>query len=319
LQLFQHNSITSSAVSQEVNKTTPVISWNNPADITYGTALSATQLNATSGGVAGTFSYTPAAGTVLNAGNSQTLSVSFVPAGVANYNTPAAKAASINVNKADQAITFAALAAKTFGDASGTLGSTAASSGLSVSYASSNTAVATLIGNIVTIVGAGSTTINASQAGNTNYNPATSVEQTLTVNKAATAILDITGLASSPAIATETLPIGVYAVKAVAGAACSESIGYLSIYDPNANFVTGGGWIVSSVGAYVADAFLTGKANFGFSAKYKKASNQVDGNTEFQFQAGNFNFKSNLLESGTLVISGAKSYLSKCRNSERCW
>jgi hypothetical protein len=48
----------SSTFTITVNKATPVITWANPADITYGTALSATQLNATSGGVAGTFTYT---------------------------------------------------------------------------------------------------------------------------------------------------------------------------------------------------------------------------------------------------------------------
>ena len=48
-------------------KATPTITWSTPADITYGTALSATQLNATAS-VPGTFVYTPAAGTVLNAG-----------------------------------------------------------------------------------------------------------------------------------------------------------------------------------------------------------------------------------------------------------
>ena len=45
----------------------PLITWNTPAAITYGTALGAAQLNATSGGVAGTFVYTPAAGTVPGA------------------------------------------------------------------------------------------------------------------------------------------------------------------------------------------------------------------------------------------------------------
>ncbi len=42
-------------VSLTVNKATPTITWATPAAITYGTALSATQLDATSGGVAGTF------------------------------------------------------------------------------------------------------------------------------------------------------------------------------------------------------------------------------------------------------------------------
>ena len=67
-----------------VDKAAPTITWSNPADIVYGTALGATQLNATAN-VAGTFGYTPAAGTVLNAG-SHTLSVTFTPTDAANYN-----------------------------------------------------------------------------------------------------------------------------------------------------------------------------------------------------------------------------------------
>src|SRR5207247_3641466 len=63
-------------VSITVDKGTPVITWANPADIVYGTALSATQLNATAN-VAGSFVYTPASGTGLNPGSSQTLHVAF--------------------------------------------------------------------------------------------------------------------------------------------------------------------------------------------------------------------------------------------------
>jgi beta-glucanase (GH16 family) len=68
---------------------TPVITWATPAAITYGTALSATQLDATAS-VPGTFAYTPAAGTVLAAGP-QTLSVTFTPTNTANYTTATAK------------------------------------------------------------------------------------------------------------------------------------------------------------------------------------------------------------------------------------
>jgi hypothetical protein len=52
---------------------------------------------------------------------------------------------------------------------------------------------------------------------------------------------------------------------------------------------------------------LIGKANFGFNAQYKKGSNTPDGNTEFQFQAGNLNFKSTFYSQGSLVIAGAKA------------
>src|SRR5690606_18776883 len=68
-----------------VNKATPIVTWNTPTAITYGTALSATQLNATAS-VAGTFTYNPAADTVLNAG-SHSLSVDFTPTDAQNYNS----------------------------------------------------------------------------------------------------------------------------------------------------------------------------------------------------------------------------------------
>ena len=75
-----------------VTQATPTISWSSPAPINYGTALSATQLNATAsfgalGAVAGTFTYTPAAGTVLSAGNGQALSVLFTPTDTVDYTT----------------------------------------------------------------------------------------------------------------------------------------------------------------------------------------------------------------------------------------
>jgi len=82
-----------------------------------------------------------------------------------------------------QTITFGALPVKTFGDANFALSGTS-SSGLTVNYSSSNTAVATISGSTVTIVGAGTTDITASQPGNSSYVPAANVIRTLTVNKA---------------------------------------------------------------------------------------------------------------------------------------
>lgn len=64
------------------------------------------------------------------------------------------------------------------------------------------------------------------------------------------------------------------------------------IYDPSAGFVTGGGWIDSPAGAYLADQTLEGKAAFGFVSQYKKGASVSDGATEFQFKAGSLNFHS---------------------------
>lgn len=81
----------------------PKITWSNPADIVYGTPLSTTQLDATAS-VPGTFTYTPAAGTVLHAGAAQTLSATFTPDDTTDYTT-VTTTASINVLQAPLTIT----------------------------------------------------------------------------------------------------------------------------------------------------------------------------------------------------------------------
>jgi hypothetical protein len=105
---------TSAAVPFTVNKATPPITWPTPAAITYGTALSTTQLDATST-VAGTFAYTPAAGTILTGGSHQ-LSVTFTPTNTSMYTTATATV-TLLVNKAAPVITWATPAAITYGTA----------------------------------------------------------------------------------------------------------------------------------------------------------------------------------------------------------
>ncbi|HTZ59776.1 MAG TPA: cellulase family glycosylhydrolase [Acidobacteriaceae bacterium] len=64
-----------------IQGTSPDITWLTPGSITYGTPLTAAQLDASST-TPGTFVYKPAAGSVLNAGM-QTLTVTFTPTGSA--------------------------------------------------------------------------------------------------------------------------------------------------------------------------------------------------------------------------------------------
>ncbi|HKF47519.1 MAG TPA: FG-GAP-like repeat-containing protein [Terracidiphilus sp.] len=104
------------SVTLVVNPATPAITWPTPAAITYGTALSATQLDATAS-VPGTFTYTPPAGTVLNAGQ-QTLSVTFTPADTASY-ASATATVTLVVNQATPTITWATPAPISFGAALG--------------------------------------------------------------------------------------------------------------------------------------------------------------------------------------------------------
>jgi Flp pilus assembly CpaE family ATPase len=71
------------SVQVAVAKAAPTLSWPTPAPITCGSALSDTQLNATSP-VPGSFVYSPAAGEVLTAGR-HTLSVTFIPTDTTGY------------------------------------------------------------------------------------------------------------------------------------------------------------------------------------------------------------------------------------------
>lgn len=86
-------------------------------------------------------------------------------------------------NQVPQAITFNTISTKIYGDADFSPGATS-NSGLTVSYTSSNTSVATITGTNIHIVGAGNTTITATQTGNGDYLSAPNVQQSLTVNPA---------------------------------------------------------------------------------------------------------------------------------------
>jgi hypothetical protein len=100
---------------------------------------------------------------------------------------------------------------------------------------------------------------------------------------------------------------GVFTVAATVSDACASSTvtRQVVVYDPSAGFVTGGGWITSPVGAYVAAPALTGRANFGFVSKYLKGATVPSGETEFQFQAASLNFHSESYE--WLVVAGARA------------
>ena len=68
-----------------VTQAMPVVTWDNPTDMVYGTPLSNAQLNANSS-IDGNFVYSPPAGTILTAAQQQILSTTFTPNDTANYN-----------------------------------------------------------------------------------------------------------------------------------------------------------------------------------------------------------------------------------------
>lgn len=83
--------------------------------------------------------------------------------------------------KSEQVITFNALPVKTYGDPDFNPSATSTNASIPVTYTSSDTAIAKIIGNLVHIRKAGSVTITASQAGNALFKPAVPKTQTLII------------------------------------------------------------------------------------------------------------------------------------------
>ena len=178
-------------------KLTPTITWPAPAPIGYGTALSATQLDATAD-VPGTFFYSPVLGAVLSAGN-QPLGVTFLPTDTSHYTTATAQVllvinkaistttlvSSLNPSIVGQSVKFTPAVTGVFPtgtvtitDGANTLGSVSASSGT----ASVSTVTLTV----------GSHSMVASYGGDTNNLGSTSAILQQTVNNKAASSVTVT-------------------------------------------------------------------------------------------------------------------------------
>jgi hypothetical protein len=86
----------------------------------------------------------------------------------------------------------------------------------------------------------------------------------------------------------------------------TATLGEVFVFDPN-TFVTGGGWVASPAGAWTDQPTYTGRATFGFVARYDR-SGMVRGNVEFQLHRGiNFHatgFDYLLINDGIAVFEG---------------
>jgi hypothetical protein len=179
----------------KITKATPSINWTTPAPIAYGTPLGATQQDATAS-VAGSFAYSPVAGTVLDVAT-HTLTATFTPTDTIDYATTKATV-SLTVNQAAQAISFIPISSPVvYGVAPISLSATS-SSGLAVKF-SILSGPAKVSASTLTITGAGTVIVEADQAGNTSYTAAPSVTQTVVVNQAMPSIA-LASSASSIAI-----------------------------------------------------------------------------------------------------------------------
>ena len=155
-----------------VTQAAPVITWTNPASITYGTALSSTQLNATAS-TGGAFVYTPATGTVLSVGTN-TLSVTFTPTDTTSYTT-ATKTVTLIVTQATPVITWVPPAAINYG-------TTLSATQLNATASVPGTLVYTPAAGSVPTAGTDTLSVTFTPTDTTNYTTATKTVQ-ITVNQ----------------------------------------------------------------------------------------------------------------------------------------
>ncbi len=170
------------------------------------------------------------------------------------------------ITQASQAITFGPLSNLTFGDPDFNLNAVA-SSGLAVTYSSSNPSVATISGNTVTIVGAGTTTITASQSGNGNYTAAADVMQLLTVDKADQTITFGT---------LDTVVVDGPDFNLNATASSGLAITYTSS-DPSVATITGNTVTIISIGTTTITASQTGDSNWNPANDVQQVLTVVEG------------------------------------------
>ncbi len=215
----------------------PQINWATPAPIVYGTALGAAQLDASSP-VAGSFTYSPAAGTVLTVGP-QTLTATFTPTDTTDYTTATATV-TLNVIPATPVVTLTSSANPVFMtyavSFTASLPSYASTQTGTMTFYDGSTQIgtATLSGGsatfMTTALAAGMHSITAAYSGDTNYGPGTSSAVPETIQ-------DFTLAFAGGGSGTATAPAGGQAVYTLAitpmnGATLPASVGLTVVGAP---------------------------------------------------------------------------------------
>jgi hypothetical protein len=239
-------------LSVPVSKASQALVWDGVSDRSFSSesillkAQSSSGLSVTYEVVSGPAAVTNDRLALIGVG---TVVIQASQAGNANYEAAPVRQVSFVVSKAAQTLIFGSVGSKTFGDGPVTLSATS-SAGLPVTYRVLS-GPGLLVGNQLSLTGAGEVVIRASQAGNDLYQ-AVSVDQTVTVAKAAqslswgpeSSLTYRTNLIALEAKASNGLPVSYRVVSGpgsiVAGQLSLTGVGSVLIaaeQDGNANWL----------------------------------------------------------------------------------
>jgi hypothetical protein len=208
------------------------------------------------------------AGTLVHLTGAGDCTITAAQAGNGNYQAAAPVARAFNIGKADQQITFDALANKTVGDADFNVSATA-SSNLAVAFSAQGSC--TVNGTLVQLTGAAQCTITASQSGNSDYNPAAPVARTFSVGKADQQI-------TFDPLANKTLGDADFNVNATA------SSNLVVAFAANGNCTLAGALVhLTGAGACTITASQAGDATYNAAAPVARAFSIGKANQQITF------------------------------------
>lgn len=198
-------------------------------------------------------------GNIVSIKNAGSANITATQSGDDYYNAATPVTHKLTVSKIAQTITFEELQAMTFGDAPMELNATTNSSG-NVLFDSSDETIATISGNVLTIVGAGKCRITATCAGDNNYYAATPIERELVVNKAKQTI-------SISSVGAKTYGDGPFELEII-----TSNNQPVTISSSNASILSVNGKVATIRGAGIAKITATQEA----TANYEKAQTDID-------------------------------------------
>jgi RHS repeat-associated protein len=244
-------------------QTSQTITFTAPQPKTYGNAPFTVNATASSGLTVSFASLTipvcTVSGTMVTLVAAGTCTIQASQAGNATYAPAPNVSRNISVAKAAQTITFVAPTGKTYGDSPFTVSATA-SSGLAVTFVSTTTAVCTVSGTTVTIIAAGTCTIQSQQAGNGNYNAAANVSHSFTVAKSAQTI--------TFAPANQTFGVAPFAVSATASSGLAVTFSSLTTAVCT---VSGSTVTIKAAGTCTLQAAQAGNGNYNAATNVSKS------------------------------------------------
>jgi uncharacterized protein (TIGR03437 family) len=255
------------------------ITFGSLMNKTFGAAAPFTVSATASSGLAVVFTSTTTpvctvSGTSVTLAGAGTCTIQAAQPGNASYGAATPVDESFMVAQGTQTITFAAISTKSFVPTPITLTATA-SSGLTVSYASTTAPVCTVSGMSVTLVSLGTCTIQASQPGNANYAAALSVTQSFMVTQGSQTI-------TFAAIATTPFAPGPMALNATA------SSGLAVTYATTTSSVcalSSAGVTLVSLGTCTIQASQPGNANYAAAPSVSQSFMVTQGNQTITFAA----------------------------------